>query len=459
MHRATPYDINFRGYSSGGCRTLVDTIADEHLMQESTNSQGMKGESWPTCESPQNYGFTSVVADARKSGNPGKIQQCAEGFMSFIGGNRNFPVMAMMDDRRHRLINLAKDAAKGASALFGLKEWGQQFLNTDTGMFMTGNTEKLLKFALVDNQNGQSQQSSGGGSGGGASRFAPISEHLLKKGAIRKSDGRIVIPSPSGVEFDVEEFIVEPRAANGGGSGGASNSDGSQGSSKPTGQKTLHKQDSKIYKQFDKNAIFTRHNDGYANITPDISQTYHKDPTHDTRCDQNHVHIGFSGMKIWVDESGCWSTKPIQIRNCDDKGGTSSGGPPTSGPPAMSASSPMSIDNSGNMSMAVQNPLSIMSGAEYARDIDNPVPYDFSPKTVQPLGLLCKAPLFVDTDGYLTSTGGGAGGISEAPNDAYYYARHALGWSALGSMANQNSNTVAITGGTIDGITLDGGTF
>src|SRR6516162_3644873 len=208
MHRATPYDINFRGYTSGGARTLVDTIADEHLMQESTNSQGMKGESWPTCESPQNYGFTSVVADARKSGNPGKIQQCAEGFMSFIGGNRNFPVMAMMDDRRHRLINLAKDAAKGASALFGLKEWGQQFLNTDTGMFMTGNTEKLLKFALVDNQNGQSQQSSGGGA---ASRFAPISEHLRKRGAIRRADGRIVIPSPSGVEFDVEEFIVDPR--------------------------------------------------------------------------------------------------------------------------------------------------------------------------------------------------------------------------------------------------------
>jgi len=175
MHRSTPYDINFRGYSSGGCRTLVDTIADEHLMQESTNAQGMKGESWPTCESPQNYGFTSVVADARKSSNPGEIQQCAEGFMSFIGGNRNFPVMAMMDDRRHRLINLAKDAAKGAAAMFGLKEWGQQFLNTEDGMYMTGNSQKKIRTALVDNKNGQSQQSqqqgSGGGGGGGAARF------------------------------------------------------------------------------------------------------------------------------------------------------------------------------------------------------------------------------------------------------------------------------------------------
>jgi hypothetical protein len=356
--------------------------------------------------------------------------------MSFIGGNRNFPVMAMMDDRRHRLINLAKDAAKGASAMFGLKEWGQQFLNTDTGMFMTGNTEKLLKFALVDNQNGQSQQSSGGGGGGGAaSRFAPISEHLLKRGAIRKADGRIVIPSPSGVEFDVEEFVVEPRAGNGG-SGGASNSDGSQGSSKPTGQKTLHKQDSKIYKQFDNKAIFTRHNDGYMNVTPDISQTYHKDPTHDTRCDQNHVHIGFSGNKIWVDNSGNWTTKPLEIRNCDDKGGTSSGPPATMGPPPHSASSPLSIDQNANLSMAVQNPLAVMGALVF--DLDFPT---VSQRSVSPLGLLCKSPLFVDTDGYLTSTGGATGMVPEAPNDGLMYGRQSLNWH----------RALAITGDILDG--------
>jgi hypothetical protein len=29
----------------------------------------------------------------------------------------------------------------------------------------------------------------------------------------------------------------------------------------------------------------------------------------------------------------------------------------------------------------------------------------------------------------------------------------------LGTMASQNANSVAITGGTIDGVTLDGGTF
>jgi hypothetical protein len=342
-------------------------------MQESTKSGGMGGETFFNHEAPQNYGFTSVVADAIK-GASGKIQQCAEGFVQFLGGNRSLPITGSMDDRRHRLINLGMDAAKGSSAMFGLKEWGQQFLNTDTGMFMTGNTQKLLKFALVDNQNGQQQQ--GGGAQGAVKSFRD---------------------SKSGVVFDIELL-----ADGSGGAGGAGA--GQSGPGGATGQKTLHKQDSKIYKQFDNNAIFTRHNDGYANVTPKISQTYFKDPSHDTRCDDHHVHIGYGGAKIWVD-GGCWSTAPIRIRNCNDQsGGTSP--PATSGPPAYSASSPMSIDNNANLSMAVQNPIAIMGAVQV--EIEDAVP-DIGPRTVSPLGLLAKSPLYVDVDGYLTSTAGGGG--------------------------------------------------
>src|SRR4051794_13442885 len=119
MHRQTEYDISFRGYTAGGGRTCVDKVDDGPLMQEGNDSTGMKGESWPKCEAPQNYGFSSVVADASK-GKDGQIDQCAEGNMSFMGGNRNYPVMANMDDRRHRLKNLGKDAAKGSTSMFGL---------------------------------------------------------------------------------------------------------------------------------------------------------------------------------------------------------------------------------------------------------------------------------------------------------------------------------------------------
>src|SRR5262249_30908728 len=34
--------------------------------------------------------------------------------------------------------------------------------------------------------------------------------------------------------------------------------------------------------------------------------------TQNGQCDQNHCHMLFGGMAIWVDSSGCWSSQPIQ---------------------------------------------------------------------------------------------------------------------------------------------------
>jgi hypothetical protein len=117
MHRVTPHDTAGRSYSVGGGRALIESVDDAPLMQ-AMKGQGMAGEafspskdgSFPGPESPQNYGFTSVVADAKKIGD--KISQCAEGFMSFMGGNRTFPVMGIMDDRRHRRLRGADECVR-----------------------------------------------------------------------------------------------------------------------------------------------------------------------------------------------------------------------------------------------------------------------------------------------------------------------------------------------------------
>jgi phage gp45-like len=294
MQRQTPFDTSIRGYQGGGCITCVDTIDDAPGIQEGNKSHGMKGENWPAHISPQNYGFTSVVADATKDKN-GLIQQCAEGVMSFMGGNRNFPVCSVMDDRRHRLKNLAKDAAKGAVALFGLKEWGQQFLNTDTGMYMTGNTQKKVRLQLVDNQNGQQQQ----GSAPGVQSFK----------------------SKSGVQFDIE--VVGPLAADAAGGGSQQQTAG-----QATGQKTLHKEDSTTYVDMTKDAVHSVRGSGNVKVEDGKTQTYHGDPTTSTRADDSHVHIRKGGMKIWVDKGGCWSTVPIKIKSCGDD--DNSGSPPSS---------------------------------------------------------------------------------------------------------------------------------
>ena len=153
MHRATPANTSFRAYSAGGARTTIHSIDDTKQMQEMGGNM-MKEETRSKIESPQNYGFTSVVhpPDMDKLG---KIIGCAEGFMSFIGGNRSFPVCGIMDDRRHRLNSLAQ----GDVAMFRGKDDGLQFHLAQAGGFLTGFLNKTLRMQLV--QQDQQQSSSG----------------------------------------------------------------------------------------------------------------------------------------------------------------------------------------------------------------------------------------------------------------------------------------------------------
>jgi len=295
-------------------------------MQEGNKTQGMRGESWSQMEAPQNYGFSSVVADAEKQGN-GMIKDCAEGFMNFMGGNRNFPVLGVMDDRRHRLINLAKDAAKGAAAMFGLKEWGQQSLNTEDGLYHTGNSQKRIRSALVDNKNGQQQQQQQQpGSGGSTPQMMIVNP----PGAYRNAEGKLVVRSEhSGIEFPVQEIEVNPLDAGGGGGGGSAG-DGntpssSQPNSKATGQKTLHKEKSDTWHEMNKDWHQLVRGNGNVKLEDSKTQTFHKDDNTSTRCDDSHVHIRKYGMKIWVDDGGCHATVPITICDCSDGGGSKGG--------------------------------------------------------------------------------------------------------------------------------------
>jgi phage gp45-like len=109
MHRATPVNTSFRSYVAGGARCLVEKSDDKQEMQE-TKGTFMKAEERIDVESPQNYGFTSLVLEAEK-GDDGQIERCAEGFVMFMGGNRTFPVIEVMDDRRYRLRNFKEGEA------------------------------------------------------------------------------------------------------------------------------------------------------------------------------------------------------------------------------------------------------------------------------------------------------------------------------------------------------------
>ena len=165
MHRATPLNTSFRAYVAGGSRATVPGVDDSKLMQES-NGNFMSNEQRSGIESPQNFGFTSVVMDADKN-QDGSMGNSAESFVQFMGGNRSFPVFGNMDDRRHRL----KELAKGDSAMFSTKGRKQQFHMTSDGGFWTAPRDKTVRMALIDEdseQDGQQQQGGGGTSSTGS---------------------------------------------------------------------------------------------------------------------------------------------------------------------------------------------------------------------------------------------------------------------------------------------------
>jgi phage gp45-like len=103
-------------------------VDDGKMMQES-NGNFMANEQRSGIEAPQNYGFTSTVRKAIKDAQ-GKITSSAEGFVSFMGGNRSFPVMGIMDDRRYRPMSLKE----GENSQYD--DLGQMTLLRRTGLYL-----------------------------------------------------------------------------------------------------------------------------------------------------------------------------------------------------------------------------------------------------------------------------------------------------------------------------------
>ena len=169
MHRQTPVNTSFFAYTSGGARAVVRDVDDTKEMQEA-HADFLHEELQDKIEAPQNYGFTSVTVDGDKGQQQGgggdqqakydDLKDGPEAFVMFIGGNRTFPVIYPIDDRRHRL----KSLDKGDVAMYRLKDDQQQIHMTEDGTFISTREDKLFRVALVPKK--QQQQSGGSGSGG-----------------------------------------------------------------------------------------------------------------------------------------------------------------------------------------------------------------------------------------------------------------------------------------------------
>jgi Bacteriophage Mu Gp45 spike protein len=223
MHRATPLNSSFRGYTAGGARSAVNTIDDGQLMQ-AMGGNFMHNESRQNIEAPQNYGFTSVVMEATKDGL-GAISDSAEAVISFMGGNRSFPVAGVMDDRRHRLFGMQP----GDSAMFSTKGRKQQIHMNEDGMFLTATRDKTARLQLLDEDSESDQQQQQGGSSAGTTVRIGKREFLFVSSPDKRAD---IVPGVSVLD------------AGGGGSG-------SSGGGQQKGQKPRYKDAQNSYRFVD----------------------------------------------------------------------------------------------------------------------------------------------------------------------------------------------------------------
>jgi phage gp45-like len=238
MHRATPVNSSFRGYVAGGARATVNTIDDSQLMQEHA-SDFMKNESRSAIESPQNYGFTSVAAKATMDAM-GKIIGSAETFISFMGGNRSFPVAGNMDDRRHRLFGLSE----GDTAMYRQKDDKQQFHMTSDGGFWSAPQDKTMRMALLDENSGSQQQQGGGsrgtpstqdGSGGAGGSGTSGGQQQMGQTSVKDSNQKAgkfidITKEATRAAGKIVQLIVAAASGGGGGSGKDGSSSGGSSS-------------------------------------------------------------------------------------------------------------------------------------------------------------------------------------------------------------------------------------
>lgn len=213
MHRATPANSSFRAFSAGGARALLQKVGDALPVDDLKGVQEVaasffKGEARKGIEHAQQYGMTSVPFDPDEGGlGP-------EAFVSFIGGNRSFPSMGPIDDRRHRM----KGLEKGDVAMFGGKDTGQQLHMNGIGTFMSAfaGAGKKLRFQLVQKAqqaaSGASTFAEGDSAGGGEQKPTgqkPVYKNESAAFMEVTDDGTSSVNKKQSIMLDDQETAVE----------------------------------------------------------------------------------------------------------------------------------------------------------------------------------------------------------------------------------------------------------
>lgn len=284
MHRQTPINSAFRGYSAGGTRAILREADDTKEMQEANADYMDEEEETKNIESPQNYGFTSVTMDGDKD-DDGKLTDGAETFIWFIGGNRSFPVAAPIDDRRHRLRNLNKGdvamyrTAKDRQQLHMVKDKDGKYVGT----YLSNREDMTWRFALVPKPKDEQQGSK-----------AQQQNQQGKRGQNNCLEDNV--KSAMCFEETKDHHLLQHNL------------------------NTFEQKDDQTHIDHDKGHLIIKTDSitGYLEPNGNILFYINDDPTKSVLVAPDHVHILFKKFAFWVNKGGCFcSVRPVIAQDPD----------------------------------------------------------------------------------------------------------------------------------------------
>jgi phage gp45-like len=296
----------------GMARATIREVDDNHLMQEVKYADVYHSETPTDFERWQMVGMTAVPVKQQQDPNqktaaaPPDTEtgdwnhnqptgEAAEAVMLYLNGSRSHPV-AIVDDRRVRPY----DMSEGEGAHYAPDGSEQMVLFKANGTYVTS----LDGTSVADKQTKQT-------------RFASL-RHVNKK-------------------MQTHKISSSQQQSGSNGSAAPAARDASSGGQQQQQQKYKHEGDSvntevrvtaghiefragdTVVGLYDKGSNTWTINESGGNFKVIIDGgkilCQYQDNTQSFRVDAQHVHMRFKGNKIWCDNSGCWSSVPINLKD------------------------------------------------------------------------------------------------------------------------------------------------
>ncbi len=211
----------------------------------------------------------------------------AMGLTSYANGSRSDPSSQNLQDPRHHMM-LEDEKQQG----------GQQGGGSGGG----------------GGSSSSSQQESKGGKAGDVALYRTAEKDNLQQFHLTNEGPRLT--SVKTMKFALVEAEQDQQGGSQGSSGGGGSGGNSQSgqSSKSDGQRPIFKKESKKYIEQTTDKTTAAQGDGHTVIEDKKVRMRYKDDEISCLVTDKHVHIRFKANRIWVDEDGCFSTKPIQVK-------------------------------------------------------------------------------------------------------------------------------------------------